>query len=365
VAITLQVHKSRRVVPLRWKRARHGDPHRHFPDVDDRGYRSTEFSPIVGILQGKEAVVRVERELVEDGAELFVTSSNTAKVSIVDPADGKLPATKIMDVKLKGVAGADPEEVQVAVRFGTKTGPVVARLLARCYTRRRVVVTPHVVTIAGPGGVGGVASTANVAAIMELVIAIWRHAGVEFQVGATVNDNVTFATAGILSDNPFPGEIATLLGTNHVPNTINAYFVPQIGTGGVLGYGFSRPSSVTFGTGNPGIILGDRTAAGDVHDTPWAGNDLAHECGHFFQLWHPNNQQPPKEREDTWARRMLMHNYNTQPKQKKQAWKDDTGYGQLNGFARRGCLITHKHIDHIATDNECATSRAAILAGPY
>jgi hypothetical protein len=363
LAISLSVFKSRRLVPLRWKRARHGDPHRRYPDIDDRGSRTPEFSPIVGILQGKEAVVRVERELIEDDADLFIKSSDASKVSIVDPADGKLPAAQAMDVTLKGVSGGNPAEAKVEVHFGADTGPVVARLLVRCYTRRRVVITPHLVTIAGPGGVGGIASTANVAAITALVRAIWRQAGVELRVGATANEAVTLATPGVLSDNPFPGEIATLLGTNFVPNTINVYFVRQIGTGGVLGYGFSRPSSVTFGTGNPGIILGDRTAGGAVHDTPWAGNDLAHECGHFFQLWHPNNQQPPNEREDTWARRMLMHNYNTQPVLGN--WKDDTGYGQLGGSARRGCLVTHKHIDHVATDNECSTARAAILAGPY
>jgi hypothetical protein len=154
----------------------------------------------------------------------------------------------------------------------------------------------------------------------------------------------------------------TLLTTNWVANTINAYFVRQIGTGNTLGYGFSRPSSVTFATTNPGIILGDQ-AGGSVHDSPWAGNDLAHESGHFFQLWHPNNQQPPSEREDTWSRRFLMHNHNTQ--RIMSNWKDDNGYGALGRSARRGALVTHKHIQHIATDNECTTARRAILAGPY
>ena len=58
-----------------------------------------------------------------------------------------------------------------------------------------------------------------------------------------------------------------------------------------------------------------------------------------------------------------MHNNNTQPLQSN--WKDDNGYGALGGFARRGALVTHKHIGHFATDNECATARAAITAGPY
>lgn len=363
MGLPLSIYKERRVVMLRWKRARHGDPHRHYPEVDVRGTKSPEFAAITGILQGHEAIVRVERELIDNAAELWVTSSDETKVTVVDPADGKLPAGAHADIKISGVAGGNPAEVSLEVRFGSKTGPIVSKLLVRCFTRRRVTITPHIVTIHDSTGANGVPSTANVAAIMDHVRAIWRPAGVELTVGATRNDPVNFATANVLSDSPFPGEIRTLLLTNWQAGTINAYFVRQIGTGNVLGYGFSRPSSVTFGTGNPGIILGDQTAGGMVHDTAWAGNDLAHEAGHFFQLWHPNNQQPPTEREDTWSRRMLMHNHNTQVIMNN--WKDDNGYGALGGSARRGALVTHKHIHGIATDNETATARAAILAGPY
>ncbi len=362
MAIKLEIYKERRVVMVRWKRARRGDPHTQYPEIDDRGTRSPELAAITGMMAAKEAFVRLERELIDDAAQLFVTSSDAAKVAILEPADGKLPASHKMDIKLSGVAGGNPNEATLEVRFGSLTGPIISKLLVRCFTRRRVTITPHLVTIHNPAGTGGTASTANVASIMTHVQAIWRPCGVEFTVGATQNETINLATANVLSNAPFPGEIPALLGTNWVANTINVYFVAQIGAGTVLGYGFSRPSSVTFATGNPGIILGDQ-AGGWVHDTPWAGNDLAHEAGHFFQLWHPNNQQPPTEREDTWSRRMLMHNNNTQPVQGN--WKDDNGYGALSGTARRGALITHKHIQHIATDNECSTARGAILAGPY
>ncbi|MEZ4298382.1 MAG: hypothetical protein R3B70_25750 [Polyangiaceae bacterium] len=359
----LSIYKERRVVMVRWKRARHGDPHRHYPEIDWRGTKSPEFAAIVGVMQNHEAHVRLERENIDNSAQLYVVSSDDTKVQIVDPADGKVPAGARADIKIKALVGGNPGEAHVEVRFGDKAGPILSKLLVRCFTRRRVTITPHIVTIHNSAGAGGAASTANVANIMAHVQAIWRPSGVEFTIGATQNETVNFATANILSESPFPGEIRTLLMTNWVANTINVYFVRQIGTRGVLGYGFSRPSSVTFGTGNPGIILGDQTAGGSIHDTAWAGNDLAHEAGHFFQLWHPNNQQPPTEREDTFARHMLMHNYNTQPVQGN--WKDDNGYGAIGSSARRGALVTHKHITGIATDNETSTARGAIVAGPY
>jgi len=363
MAVALAVYKQRRVVMIQWKRARHGDPHAEYPDIDVRGARAPEYSAIVGMMKDKEAVVRVERVDIDSAAELYVTSADAAKLEVLDPAGGKLPAAATADIRLKALAGGNPEAVKLEVRFGSATGPVLSRLLVRCFARRRVAITPHVVTIHNGAGAGGVPSVANVAAIMTHVQAIWRPCGVEFTVGATVPESVNFASANVLSDSPFPGEVGTLLGTHSVANTINVYFVRQIGTGGTLGYGFSRPSSVAFGTGNPGIILGDQTAGGFIHDTPWAGNDLAHEAGHFFQLWHPNNQQPPNQREDTWARRMLMHNHNTQVVHGN--WKDDNSYGALTGSARRGALVTHKHIVGIATDNETSTARSAILAGPY
>jgi hypothetical protein len=365
VGVPLAIYKERRVVMVRWKRARTGNPHREYPEVDTRGHRAPEFAAIVGMMQDKEAYVRLERVDIDNAADLWVTSSDTAKLSVLEPASGQLAAGAHADIKLKALVGGNPEEAQLEVRFGSATGPVMSRLLVRCFTRRRVAITPHVVTIHDPAGVGGVPSTAVVADIMAHVQAIWRPSGVEFTVGATQNETLRLATANVMNDAPWPGDIVTMLGTNWVANTINVYFVRQIGTGDFLGYGISRPSSVTFATGNPGIILGDQTASGMVHDTAWSGNDLAHEAGHFFQLWHPNKSPGPGApvREDTWSRHLLMHDNNTQVIHGN--WKDNNGYGAVAGSARRGALITHKHIVGISTDNETTTARAAILAGPY
>lgn len=218
---------------------------------------------------------------------------------------------------------------------------------------------------------------------MDLVRAIWRPCGVTFSVGATKNDTVTFANDGIVLDTPYDNvtklqntELSTLLGTNWIANTINAYFVNQIGTGNTLGYGFSRTSAATFKVANPGIILGDQTASsgrsGDIH----YANDLAHEIGHFFQLWHPENQQPPNELEDTWSRRMLMHNFNLMWGHNPWPRNDGNGHAYAHrpllddvgyGANRRGCFVTMKHLAQKTTDGECPTARGTINsdATPY
>lgn len=359
MTIPIGIHGEHRLVPICFERACRGDPHAAYPDIDNRGSRAPELGPVVAITAGTEIVVQLTRVCIDPNASLFVTSSDPA-VTVTDPADGKVPTGPKAEIHLRGVTGGTPKKAALEVRFGSITGVIIQKIEVWCYQRRTIQVTPHMVTIAQVGGLAApVPSTANVANIRAQVQAVWQQAGIHVAFQAVQNENVTFATAGIMSDSPFPGELATLLNTNHIPNTINVYFVHQIGLGGTLGYGISRPSSVTFGTGNPGIVLGDQTAGGAVHTTAWAANDLAHEIGHFLQLWHPNNLQPPNEREDTWCRRMLMHNYNSLTPLGN--WKDDVGYGA----GRRGSLITLKHIPHITTDAEVHTSRAAVSAGPY
>jgi hypothetical protein len=366
MTVDLEIFKERRVVPVQFERAGRGNPSMSRPDLDDRGQRSDEHGPIMGLMQGRKVKVRLRRLLIDHAAPLFVTSSDEANVRVVDPADGQVPNGETTDIELEGISGgaATANTADIEVRFERADGPILQRLTAWCFARRRVRITPHLVTIAQTGGgAPSVTSGADVNAIMAIVQRVWRPCGITFTIGATQNDTVTLGTAGVLSDTPFPGEVRTLLTTNWVANTINAYFVPQIGTGGTLGYGFSRPSSVTFGTTNPGIILADRNALGHAPDTMWSGNDLAHEVGHFFQLWHPGQREPPNNREDTWCRRMLMHNFNTMGQ--RAGWRNDVGYGTHLGDGRRGCFITMKDVPRITTDEECTTARGAVVSGPY
>lgn len=373
MAIRKEIYKNKphRLVLVRFQRATTGNPDPDRPDIDDRGYTGSDHGPIVGAIEGNNIIVRLVRENIENAARLFVKSSNTSVVTILSPAGGSLSNTRQMEIQLQGVAGAgsNPSTAKIEVRFNSLTGPVIYELSVWAFRALSVRITPHMVTIAQSGSAApGIGSGVNINNIIDLVRAVWRPCGITFTVGATANENVSYATAGVVSwsGSGATSEVNQLLQTNHVPNSINVYFVNQIGlptSPGVLGLGISRTSMATFGLARPGIILGDRNASGSIRtaDTMWLANDLAHEIGHFFGLWHPEQKQAPNEREDTWSRRMLMHNFNLMGQLNN--WKDDVGYGNL----RRGCLITMKNLTQLTTDGECTTSRATInsAAGPY
>jgi hypothetical protein len=377
------VYKTQRIVPVRFRRAITGDPDILFPDIDDRGYFRTDAvtgtdhrGHVVGVCEGDSIIVQMRREKVEDAVPLFVTSSNTGTMTVSDFSSGTdaLANTHDVDIEITGVsggAGVNPNVAEVEIRFGSNTGPIIGILTVWVFGILNVNLTPHSVTIADGTG-ASIGTAVDINAVMDMVKAIWRPCGVDFTVAPIVNDNVVFANAGQAA---WQAEINTLLSTNFAPGTINAYFVNQIvlaGSPGVLGLGLSRPNSVAFGTPNPGIILGDTNVSGSARaaDTHWLANDLAHEVGHFFTLEHPDRRSPPPNtnfRFDTWAVRMLMHNFNLRPA--RTDWRNDVGYG----VQRRGCLITMKDLvdtgnaTHHSTDNECLTSRTTIntAPGPY
>lgn len=370
VAITKSIYKWQRVVMVRFSRCPNprdprvnsGLPRADAPDVDDRGFTGTDHTSIVGITQGNSSTIRLVREEIEESAQLFVTSSDTNVVTILNPANGSLPNETCTAIKLHGLNGGNPRTAKIEVRFGNISGPIIHELGVWVFRPLRIRVTPHLVTIeqAG-GGVAPIVSGANINEIMKMARAIWLPAGVTLNVGAIENDNVTFATAGIVSDNPFPNEINTILSTNWVPNTINIYFVHRIGASETLGYGLSRTTATTWGLANPGILIADTTASGFIRDTLSWANTIAHEIGHFFRLSHVENQNADNPRDDTWSRRMLMYPLNMLTQMNN--WKDQVGYGNL----RRGCLITMKNLTQLATDGECNTARSTIssAAGPY
>lgn len=362
--IPVMVHHTRRFHLVRFHRATTGNPDEKCPDPDDRGYNSPEFGPVVGVLVGRTVKVRMTRLALDNAAPLFVKSSDEATFKVHAPATGRVPNGAFADIEITGVAGGNPKTANLEVHFNSLTGPIVHVLTVHVYTELKVSITPHLVTVAqagAPAGTAGITSVANVAAIMPLVRAVWVHYGVTFTVGSTINETLTLATAGEVGD----AELATVLGTNWVPSSINVYLVPQFTpdptSGGVtLGYGFSRTSFSTFGMPNPGILLADGGPGVTRTVMTWA-NDLAHEIGHFFTLWHPENKQDPDERKDTWSRRSLMHNYNEM--EVLGGWRDNVDYG----VNLRGCFVSIKDLTHLTTDAECATARTAISgpSGPY
>jgi hypothetical protein len=386
MANTLDLYKNYRASLVRFSRTiLDGDPDGKSPDVDDRGFETPYRCPVVGVAKGRTVELSLFRQKVGEDAALYVTTSDGSAFTVAEPADGKLSGSFREVFKITGVdCGSDKKEAKLQVRYGSKTGVIVNELAVWVLKELEVDITPHRVVIDGSNGAGATPA-ANIEDIMKQVADVWIHAGIKFKTGSVVEKTLTLATKDIVSDDPFPGELSTILNTDWVPHTINAYFVVQIGRRSTLGYGFSRPAAQQFHVPNPGIILGDRTASSARSGAMHYANDLAHEIGHFFTLWHPEEKQPPEELEDTWSRRKLMHNYNLMrgpnpwPSTREAAKPGPppvpavmdkfrprsatSGYGT----SRRGCMVTLKNLTKLAQDDECTRARSTITstAGPY
>src|SRR5271157_1527595 len=124
--IQQDVYKWHRLVLVRFKRRAVGDPVLTQPDIDDRGSADTDHAPVVGICQGDTISVRLSRELIEDAARLFVTSTDKSIVAVASPALGALPNTTDMDIELRGVSGdkAKPKTAKIQVRYGSNVGHI-------------------------------------------------------------------------------------------------------------------------------------------------------------------------------------------------------------------------------------------------
>jgi len=373
---------SRRLVAVRFVRGvAAGDPEPDAPDIDERGFAEPLAGPVTSVAVGRTVKVGLIRVFLENSTPLFVESSDPSVVRVDDPAaPGQLPATGVMLIRFTGVsAGTDRRDALLRIRIGSADGPIIHQLHVVVFTIVSVRVTPHVVTIRGPKG-GGTTPVADVAAIMKKVGDIWIAAGVTFAVQPVRTPTFTFVRVDDVLEDPLPGEVGALLANklpdgspNWVPNTINVFFVRQIGTKGVLGLGFSRSSFATFKLPNPGIVLGDQSAFGPRSGVMNFAQTLAHEFGHFFTLQHAGGAQIPNEREDTWSRRMLMHNFNPIRGRDPFPVKDgdgnpfsqrpqfnDIGYGPGNA----GCLITLRNLAKVPDDAHMFTARRAILLPP-
>jgi hypothetical protein len=380
--ITQDVFKVHRIVPIRARRAVDGEPDNDHPDLDDRGFADPEFGPVVSLTQGRTVIVRLTRNKLDAAAPLTVVSSDTSIFTIADPASGTLPTTNDMDVKITGVdGGGDSRDAKLQVKFAGPDGPVVIfEMRVVVFRELEVDVTPHRITV-NSATATGTAPVADIPKIMDKVQAIWGHYGIRITPQPIRDKTVQFATVNGVSSAPFDGtgEVSKLLDTDHVPRTINAYFVPQILSSDpsfiTLGLGISRATATSTGIAKPGIILADGPASlARAYVMFWA-NDLAHEIGHFFTLEHVENAQRPNELEDSWSRRMLMHVFNEMRTPnpfptggfKFRPRFVEAGYGLGQNTGRRGCMVTLKDLKLRNFDGEVATARKTIksAAGPF
>jgi hypothetical protein len=377
-----EVYKTQRVALVTFKRYIKGAPEFYFPDVDNRGcFRSNtngtgfDRGPVVGVTEGDDIYVELKRKRIDKDAPLFVTSSDKTRM-LVNGGTEKLANSVSTALVITGVSGssfAKPNGAKVEIRYGSNTGVIIGELSVWVFNKLNVNLIPHRITIQDAAGTS-VAPQADIRAITGLVNAIWQPCGINFTVAPVQNETLTRPTAGQLD---WKAGFNDLLSRFWVAGSINAYFVRQLNrpNPGVLGVGLSR-ARVTVDASdpnplpNPGIFLGDRSQNGIVRhtDVHWLANDLAHEIGHFFQIEHIDKRNSNNPRDDTWARRILMHPINT--RNKNNNWRDDVGYGKTY----RGSLITMKDLtdtnnattNHI-TDPEYFTARTTInsSAGPY
>jgi hypothetical protein len=375
MTIQVQVSQWTTFVPLTFERAVTGPPVLDAPDVDNRGFRDDEHGPVVGMTAGDTVRVALKKMTLDPAAPLFLTSTDTGVVELFELPNGALPAGERAEFRIHALPGTDEvRTARIEAHFGGAGGPVLGELTVRVFLLHNVSVTPHTIAILDSTG-GGVAVLPELPRILELVSAYWRPCGIGFTVEPTLDDSVTLTTAGVVKDRPWPGddgsrsEIPTILNVRPAPNSINVYFVHRIGVANILGYGFSPPNARRFHMPHPGILLAETDHQDLIFRDPEpVANDLAHEIGHFLTLEHYGNRQIPRELEDTWARRNLMHPYNLMYAHEDWPYNVDghpaqnrplvnnVGYGDYG----RGGLVTLKDLPGIAQGDQTTIARSVL-----
>lgn len=298
---------------------------------------------MVGIQEGDTVRVKALREEIDAGAPLYVTSSDTAVVQIVEPVGGgPLPADGVF--KLKGVKDYKSRAVKVEVRLGATDGPILGELEPHVFKVRgplRLLV--HFVTI---NGVGTNNNLASVTALLNQVNAIWRPAGIQFQNPPSIRNTTVngLAVAGQMTTNlggtpPSWNEFSRIINTHPSGTRINIYCVRTANEVNGLTYdnNIARPNGY-------GIVIPDVASA----------YDLAHELGHFLNLDRHADEDAggTSIHQDMTSLRRLM--YSGWPPA-APPHRNNVGYGA----GQYGALLTVKNFPNAVEfwDDEIARTR--------
>jgi len=387
--VNKEVYKWERVVPVRFTRHVNAVPAGTCaPDLDDRGY-VTYFGPVVGVCRGDLTRVTVVRELLEDAAPLFVSSADTAKVTIVDPPAGSGQLANGHRVPIDFQASNTDGDVKIRVHAQRLDGPIVEELTVHVSQLLTILCAVHRTAIYAPPATRTAANTtsrsfADIDTLIAEVNRQWRPGGIEFTVDTRKDDtnltnqvsrNGIAPTDGALLCPVYgatPQEanenFTRLMATNRVNRRLNIHFVRQIRTATASG----APFYIGFGSSaEKGLVVSDTTS-----DQETQAHTISHELGHILNLagighsvsedahsdddpqW---NTSVPARRHDLWTRRRLMYymvGLNTDDRigtgGRYTFAGNDVGYGA----GRSGHMITIKNLTQDATDNEYTDARA-------
>jgi len=268
----------------------------------------------------------------------------------------------------------EPSSAQIEVRFESKDGPIIYELTAYVFPPLTVFIQPHIVTCHDNAGANGIKPAVNINNVMTQVKALWASSGVKFVVQPSKEWTVNLPVANKMRF----ADLNTVLAKEWRANTVNIYALREIEN--AFGMGLSKDVHGGMGINKPCVLAGEISgASGRANTYHWA-NDIAHELGHFFTLWHPTDDTTPSthwslwRRHETWSMRFLMHNHNSTLRQNIPGdpvdWPtfNDFGYGlDSPGSPYRGGLIPLKNVRTGASagrDAQCSVARKHIRKGP-
>jgi hypothetical protein len=384
---------AHRVVPIRFARAVDNQSSDDTaPDVDDHGFTiPSAFATVHGAVAGLKGPtfgqqkgpitrIRVMRDRLDNGANLFATIDDASVAEIEFPAAGSAlvptdaPNRPRDCVFLRGLAiSIAGVETKLKIHHGSASGPVMAELGVRVYNPLSIDVQAHTVSI---NGTGPAINQAGITTVFQNIGKIWAQAGITFNLLPTVLPEAVngFATAGAVTlsnvDDVVNPELQTVLRQNPTALALNAYFIGQyLNPSNVLGIAFSsddvtpHPPTATFVGAQAGITVADSA------DLILLAHTAAHEIGHALRLRHYGRSEQPRVRQDIWAHRALMHNFvdliSTGPHNSVD--RADVGYGSYaNGNISAGELITTKNREpRIPQSNEVDVARNAAIDATF
>ncbi len=355
MAVKVKVRLNKQIiVPVRFIRAVAGPPVIDAPDIDDRGFAmgtrpgtwgsSDARGPMVGITTGDTVRIKVLREDIDDTAPLFVSSTDTAILTVQAPAGGgPLAADGIFQVKGEQDAASRPVKIQV--HLGTADGPVLGELEPHIYQLHRLRVQAHLVSI------NGTPTTRTAQTLVQLFQEVnntWRIGGIEFQYdpAQTVQTPVNgLANAGQMTTSLPQSftEFSKIINTAVSRSGINVYFVQAANevTGLTFANDVARPRGF-------GLVIADSGTSQTV----------AHELCHYLDSPQHSDQNAAgaQIRGDIWTLRTLMFSSLGFAAQ-VPAHRNDVGYGANQA----GSFMMVKDLPVDTSDGEVARARRRAL----